>query len=629
MRYLLTGFIFVLLLIGSCNRHSAEWSTLLSVEEWIIDDPDSAMDVLDAIDTTSLCGEEERALYGLLMTMAQEKTNIVVADDSLIRLAARYFEDKGDQRREMIANCYLGMVRYDLERHSEAIVNYYKAKEIAEKVGDWFYAGLACRGLSDIYNATLNKEEEVRYADRELNNFRRSGRQPYVNYALLDYARAHYNSNNFDLSLETIEELIDSAIMADDEYLHFAAIQLKSICYVTQGKFMEALPILREVTESSYSEAEDSLRLCWTLLRLNRNEEVKTLENKMQDSILPWNSFIKYRMYKYQGQYDLALAELERVDSLSEEYIHKSISNNINGGLVNYVETKNVISQSQLNEARTKFWFITTVLIISILLLSIWIRKKIKQWRKERDAKVNFVEELQENLTESERKCEELSGSLNKEKEIQKSLITQLDEERLKMKELFLSLTENKSSYDKLSQEFEVEKTARKILVDDLEEERNQRQLLIEHMAKEKEEAEHRKEIIKTLFAGQYQYLEGIISAIQESKDSTTAKKKIANSMTGLVDELSYQSKTVNELEKKVDTVYKSLISDFRNDLPKLKEIDYRLYLYSVMGFSIPSISLLLKVDKIEDVYNRKRHLKDKIKRLDSQKAERYLLYLS
>ena len=130
--------------------------------------------------------------------------------------------------------------------------------------------------------------------------------------------------------------------------------------------------------------------------------------------------------------------------------------------MVNYVETKNVISQSQLNEARTKFWFITTVLIISILLLSIWIRKKIKQWRKERDAKVNFVEELQENLTESERKCEELSGSLNKEKEIQKSLITQLDEERLKMKELFLSLTENKSSYDKLSQEFEVEKNCAK-----------------------------------------------------------------------------------------------------------------------------------------------------------------------
>ncbi|MDE6076553.1 MAG: tetratricopeptide repeat protein, partial [Muribaculaceae bacterium] len=90
------------------------------MEEWIIDDPDSAMNVLDAIDTTSLCGEEERALYGLLLTMAQEKTNIVVADDSLIQSSARYFEDKGDKRREMIANCYLGMVRYDLERYSEA-----------------------------------------------------------------------------------------------------------------------------------------------------------------------------------------------------------------------------------------------------------------------------------------------------------------------------------------------------------------------------------------------------------------------------------------------------------------------------------------------------------------------------
>ena len=629
MRYLLTGFIFVLLLIGSCNRHSTEWSTLLSVEEWIIDNPDSAMDVLDAIDTTSLCGEEERALYGLLMTMAQEKTNIVVADDSLIRLAARYFEDKGDQRREMIANCYLGMVRYDLERYSEAIVNYYKAKEIAEKVGDWFYAGLACRGLSDIYNATLNKEEELSYAKQEFEYFRKCGLPPYINYAMLDLSRALYNHSNFEKSLDLMRELSDSASVAGDNYLLMCVRKLEVESLMHSNQYEKVVPKLKEIIDRGEADSKDSIKYWAALIFTDKRNVAEQFDNQIFSEDTPWHHVMKYMVYKQEGRIHDVLREYEAIDSIRDVLESKAMNNNINGSLVSYVEVNKKLADAKLRSYHLMLWLIIVSIIFIAFIITLFLLKLFRRLRSERDNKVNFAEELQDNLTESERKCEELSGTLNKEKEIQKSLITQLDEERLKMKELFLSLMENKSSYDKLSQEFEVEKTARKILVDDLEEERNQRQLLIEHMAKEKEEAEHRKEIIKTLFAGQYQYLEGIISAIQESKDSTTAKKKIANSMTGLVDELSYQSKTVNELEKKVDTVYKSLISDFRNDLPKLKEIDYRLYLYSVMGFSIPSISLLLKVEKIEDVYNRKRHLKDKIKRLDSQKAERYLSYLS
>ncbi len=628
MRYLLTGFIFVLLLIGSCNRHSAEWSTLLSVEEWIIDNPDSAMNVLEALDTTRLSSEEEMALYGLLLTMAQEKTNIVVADDSLIRSAARYFEDKGDQRREMIANCYLGMVRYDLERYSEAIVNYYKAKEIAEKVGDWFYAGLACRGLSDIYNESLNKDEELSYAEQEVEYFQKSGRQPYINYAMLDLSRALYNHSDFEKALDLTRQLVDSAAVARDDYLLICTRKLEVESLIHSGQYEKAIPKLKEIIDSGVADSKDSIRYWASLIFTDRRDEAERYENQNFSEDTPWHHVMKYMVYKYEGRIHDALNEHEAIDSIRDVLESKAMNNNINGSLVGYVEVNKKLTDAKLRSYRLMLWLIIVSIIFIAFIITLFLLKLFRRLRSERDNKVNFAEELQENLTESERKCEELSGILNKEKEIQKSLITQLDEERLKMKELFLSLTENKSSYDKLSQEFEVEKTARKILVDDLEEERTQRQLLIEHMAKEKEEAEHRKEIIKTLFSGQYQYLEGIISAIQESKDSATAKRRIANSMTGFVDELSYQSKKVKELEKKVDTIYKSLMSDFRSDLPKLKEIDYRLFLFSVMGFSIPSISMLLKVEKIEDVYNRKRHLKDKIKRLDSRKAERYLSYL-
>ena len=60
-----------------------------------------------------------------------------------------------------------------------------------------------------------------------------------------------------------------------------------------------------------------------------------------------------------------------------------------------------------------------------------------------------------------------------------------------------------------------------------------------------------------------------------------------------------------------------------------MKEADYRLFLFSLLGFSIPAIAVFLKEKKITAVYDRKRRLKDKIKTLDPIKSNRYLAFLN
>jgi hypothetical protein len=66
-------------------------------------------------------------------------------------------------------------------------------------------------------------------------------------------------------------------------------------------------------------------------------------------------------------------------------------------------------------------------------------------------------------------------------------------------------------------------------------------------------------------------------------------------------------------------------MSDFRRDLPGLKDDDYKLYLYSILGFSASTIELFLKESKVENVYNRKARLKNKINQLEQSKREMYL----
>jgi hypothetical protein len=99
--------------------------------------------------------------------------------------------------------------------------------------------------------------------------------------------------------------------------------------------------------------------------------------------------------------------------------------------------------------------------------------------------------------------------------------------------------------------------------------------------------------------------------------------------VTSIIDNLSVRSEKIEELENQVNDMYDNLFIRFRSDMPNLKEADYRLYLFLILRISNSAISLFLKEDKINAVYDRKRRLKDKIKKLDKVKSKEYLSYIT
>ena len=59
-----------------------------------------------------------------------------------------------------------------------------------------------------------------------------------------------------------------------------------------------------------------------------------------------------------------------------------------------------------------------------------------------------------------------------------------------------------------------------------------------------------------------------------------------------------------------------NLMARFRTAMPDLRPDEYRLFLLNALGFSIPTISLLLK-EKREVIYNRRQRLRSKIQESD------------
>lgn len=536
--------IAIILLLPSCGGRSNVSATLDSAETLMETDPDSALFLLEQLDTDSLTGKSDRALYAMLFTEALDKNQMKPTDDSLISIASDYYDRSSDNLRQVISNYYHGRVHFHNGNYNKALVTFFKSKRLAEESYLPFWAGMSCRGISDIYNESFNSAEEVKFALMEYDYIRQSGKQPYLNYALSDLAGAYINSREFDKASPIIDQMVDSAMKWEDANLYYMAQKYRVLVLLKHNDYSNAESIITEICQSDYADTTDSLYLSLALAETGRVDEAATLLNDISDDGSPIRNNVKYIVYHYAGNTTAMISQLEYIDSVTSSIFTERINSNLTGSLVDYFELN-----SKLEEARRKASQITAILISFCLLIlfSMAVFFAIRQNRRNKktiEDKVVLAEQLQESLKLSNLKNSEAAT------------------------------------------------------------------------------------LIKELSSSQYELLEQLIEIALQSKDQKVMRRRIADTVTKLFENLSIRSEKIEELEKKVDSRYNNLFTEFRSDLPNLKEADYMLYLFSVLGLSNAAISLFLKVDNINSVYERKRRLKNKIRQLGEPQSTKYLSHL-
>ena len=113
-----------------CSCSSPSMRQLQELETRVNDVPDSVLAVLTAADMPRW--GEARALYALLTVEAQDKSYIDVADDSLIRVATRYYDRRGPALHRLQAFYYHGRVYANAGLRHEAMTAYTRAMDYRE-----------------------------------------------------------------------------------------------------------------------------------------------------------------------------------------------------------------------------------------------------------------------------------------------------------------------------------------------------------------------------------------------------------------------------------------------------------------------------------------------------------------
>ena len=200
--------IYSLLLATLCMGCGGSLSMrqLEQLEARMNDAPDSALAVLTAADMPRW--GEARALYALLTVQAQDKNGLDVADDSLIRLATRYYDRKGLPLRRLQAFYYQGRVYANAGLSHEAMTTYTRAEEFVNKVDAPYPVGLLYLQMGVLYGNDYDYQRALEYMKKALIHYEKADKERLQYIAKRNIGQLYFSMQQFSLADSIFEEVL-------------------------------------------------------------------------------------------------------------------------------------------------------------------------------------------------------------------------------------------------------------------------------------------------------------------------------------------------------------------------------------------------------------------------------------
>ena len=237
---LLISTLFIVFL--SCSNCPI-YKNLQEIETIMETHPDSALSLLQAIDTEAITTDRCRALHSLLLSQAYDKNYIDLTSDSLISIAVNYYTDTDDQRHAMLAHYYRGRIYENSHKYHKAIIEFTKAEQLAKYSDDNLAIGLIYTHLGDAYNEYYDFEKSAKSFLIASEYYSRANKLHHKLYALSDLTEAYINNLEYDKASEILNQLIKEA----NDSCNHAMIQIGMLdlisLYSAKNKHSELLDL--------------------------------------------------------------------------------------------------------------------------------------------------------------------------------------------------------------------------------------------------------------------------------------------------------------------------------------------------------------------------------------------------
>lgn len=557
-----------IILAFSCKNKGIEES--LNYAEsimWTI--PDSALMHLNAIDTSCLKTNKQRARYCLLYTMALDRNHIDTSDLRVIRPATLYYELHGSSDDKMKMYFYLGVVQQNGGDHQAAISSFMQAKEYSKDSPNIMFKGLIASTISDIYCQDNNYLESLRYAKEALSLFNEAGDSTRMWVTTGMIAALYINTNDYNASDSLYRILFslpcrDSSIMA--RHLMNKAL---SELWRTKPNPQLSVDLFKEVVNQFHSTptVSDYCAYAYALELLGNRQAADNIMSQLnelnhsQHIIETWN----YRIYRSRKQYKEALGCLEKSVRDRDSSLIKTTSQSVALAQSDYYQSKSEFLANEKHIRSQRLWIIALAVTIAILVILIYFSKK----RRSLEAKIDEISQINDSVSRM------------------------LSEERI-----------TNENYRKKIHSMEKAQSA---LVD-------------------REEAikEVRSRYIQT-YRTQLNKINNLCAEYWESIGTSHDMERVYAKVKKIASEMEEGNES--KLETMLNDGLDGIMTKLHADLPNMTEKDFRFIAFLILGFDAKTTARMTGYT-VQSVYTKRNRLKKQVAELDSENRDLYLEFL-
>ena len=617
MKQILPICLFLLLMTG-CKERPEVSASLDRTEELMESAPDSALTLLQTLDTETFRRRSTHARNALLFTQSQDKNYIDETNDSLISIAVDHYRQHGDVRPRFLSLYYKGRVQTNAGDHLNAMLAYVEAEELVEELRDNYYTGLLYTQMGNIYGEYYDFPKSLEAYQKAEKHYYTADKGLHYLYALVNQSTIYRNLNDYAMSDSLLHFVLKEAEIIENLSLQKLVLGNSVMQYEEQGKMDKALSMYMKLIEKfgiedktsaflssvvsiclsdgQHDEAERMLQLSW--------DKAETADDSVACHLAA------SEMYRSRHQYEKALEAHEAGIMIQNRLLKENLQQPILTYQRDYLAQKLDYEAYKRKINRYAYLLLIIVLCISLLTMALYVYKKVR---------MHYHSALRRRLKEKDVVNLKIINQLKDEAELrEKSIRSHLEQLKEDMKQKNVESLHNIS---KLQEEIRINE---KMSI----EYRLQSEKLIDTLSDEN---------IQLKQVG-FQLVHSYFTKM--SKWICIANRKKKENVTDTNGKLMYEvikeeirkytdgERGYKLLEETVNKHADGIMIHLRNEMDFSEEEQYRQMCYHFAGFSINAIAFIMNYST-NKIYKRKERLMVKIRKENTVHAQLYINLLS
>lgn len=391
-------YILALTILTGCSGIKVH-KTLKDVETYIAQRPDSALAVLEAMDTTDLKTKGLRAHHALLHAMALDKNWIDVTDDSLALKAVNYYQKRGSRRNYARSLYYLALSYYNDSQYDKSIIELSVAEPVAEK-NDSLYWGFIKVLQASIYNKNYNGIAELQALEKALEIYSEIETEYYTNVAKQGLISAYIDEEQYIKAENIISELIHSRDLNSKMLLEikgdyaFLLATRTDPDYSTASKIYETL-----VSKGEYLSAQDYWVWALSLSEIGDYDASQEIVNAMKQIDSSGTAYyFMYHIAKNEKDQAAALEYLEKFCDKNNDEVIQILKQSVSTIQRDFYQSQYEIAEIKASNRLLVIICIIAAVSLCAAIITISIIRYRKKKEQEKEQYIRYAEEVNRQL---------------------------------------------------------------------------------------------------------------------------------------------------------------------------------------------------------------------------------------